>query len=83
MPKEPDDLVLTLLREMRGDVAVLRERADEHSEELRALRKQIHDWQETTATATGFAMHANIRGQEIEQEIADLRKRIEKLEKAK
>jgi hypothetical protein len=54
--KEPENLVLTLLREMRGDVAALRERADEHSEELRALRRQIHDWQETTATATGFAM---------------------------
>ena len=83
MLKEPENLVLTLLREMRGDVAVLRERADEHSEELRALRKQIYDWQGTTATATGFAMHAKIRGQEIEQEIADPRKRIEKLEKGK
>jgi septal ring factor EnvC (AmiA/AmiB activator) len=83
MPKEPENLVLTLLREMRGDVAILRERADEHSEELRALRKQIHDWQETTATATGFAMHANIRGQEMEQEIADLKRRVEKLEKPK
>lgn len=74
MPKEPENLALTLLHEMRDDVAVLRERVDDHSEELRALRKQIYDWQETTATATGFAMHANIRGQEIEQEIADLKK---------
>jgi septal ring factor EnvC (AmiA/AmiB activator) len=83
MPEEPGNLVLELLREMRGDVAILRERADEHNEELRALRRQIHDWQETTATATGFAMHATIRGQEIEQEIAELKKRIEKLEKAR
>jgi len=83
MSTEPENLVLTLLREMRGDVVVLRERADEHSEELRALRRQIHDWQETTATATGFAMHANIRGQEIEQEVAELKKRVERLEKAK
>ena len=82
MPKEPENLVLELLREMRGDIAILRERADEHSEELRALRGQIRDWQETTATATGFAMHANIRGQEMEREIADLKKRVEKLEKA-
>ncbi len=55
MLKEPENLVLNLLREMRGDVSILRERTDEHSEELRALRRQIHDWQETTATATGFA----------------------------
>ena len=50
MPQEPENLVLQVMREMRSDVAILRERADEHSEELRALRKQIHDWQETTAT---------------------------------
>ena len=25
------------------------------------MRKEIHDWQETVATAAGFAMHANIR----------------------
>jgi septal ring factor EnvC (AmiA/AmiB activator) len=83
MAKETDNLVLKLLREMRGDVAVLRERADEHSEEFKALRKEIRDWQETTATASGFAMHANIRGQKFEDELAELRRRVDELEKAK
>jgi hypothetical protein len=83
MPKEPENLVLTLLREMRGGVAILRERADEHSQELRALRKPIHDWQETTATATGFAMHANICGQENGAGDRRPEKRVEKLEKVK
>ncbi|MBV9289210.1 MAG: hypothetical protein JO288_15575 [Hyphomicrobiales bacterium] len=80
MPREPDNLVLTLLREIRSDIGVLREHADEHSEGLRALRTQIRDWQETTATATGFAVHASIRGEAIEREIADLKKRVEKLD---
>jgi hypothetical protein len=31
MPKEPENLALTLLHEMRDDVAVLRERVDDHS----------------------------------------------------
>jgi septal ring factor EnvC (AmiA/AmiB activator) len=83
MAKETDNLVLKLLREMRGDVAVLRERADEHSEEFKALRKEIRDWQEPTATASGFAMHANIRGQKFEDELAELRRRVDELEKAK
>jgi septal ring factor EnvC (AmiA/AmiB activator) len=82
MAKEPDNLVLQLLREMRGEIAALRESAEEHSELFKALRKDIRDWQETTATA-GFAMHPNIRGQSMESEIADLKKRVEKLEKAK
>ncbi|MBI3274725.1 MAG: hypothetical protein HYZ60_01955, partial [Methylocystis sp.] len=59
------------------------ERSEEHSEQFKALRKEIRDWQETTATATGFSMHANIRNTALEVEIADLKKRVEKLEKVK
>jgi septal ring factor EnvC (AmiA/AmiB activator) len=81
--KAPHDLTATILREIRGDLGHLRERADETTAELKALRKQIHDWQETTATATGFAMHANIRGQAFEEQLAELRKRVEKLEKTR
>ena len=47
------------------------------------MRKDMRDWQETTATATGFAMHANIRNQALEAEIADLKRRVENLERAK
>jgi len=81
MPRQPEDLVLTLLRQMRADVCILRERDDEHSEELRALRKPIHDWQETTATAAGFAMRPNIRAHvDLRRQVADLTRRVEKLE---
>jgi hypothetical protein len=83
MAKETDNLALKLLREMRGDVPVLREGADEHSQEFKGLRKAIRDWQETTATATGLAMHANIRGQNFGDEVAEHRKREDKLEPAK
>jgi septal ring factor EnvC (AmiA/AmiB activator) len=83
MAKEPHDLTATLPREIRGDLAHLRARADETATDMRALRKQIHDWQGTTATATGFAMRANVRGQALEDELADLPKRVEKLEKAR
>ena len=83
MAKEPENLILTLLREMRGDLATLQNRADENTADLKALRKQIQDWQETTATATGFAMHANIRNQALDAEIADLKRRVENLERAK
>ena len=82
MAKEPDSLVLQLLREMRGEIAALRESAEEHSELFKALRKDIRDWQETTATTAGFAMHANIRANRWNRD-SDLKKRVEKLEKAK
>jgi len=66
MAREPDSVVLQLLREMRGEIAALRESASEHSELFKALRKDVRDWQETIATASGFAAHANIRGQSLD-----------------
>jgi hypothetical protein len=81
--KGPEDLTLKILQEIRGDVAHLRERSDQTTAELKALRKEIHEWQETTATSTGFAMHANIRVQGLDEQIAELRGRVEKLEQAK
>ena len=83
MAKAPEDITVAILRESRGDLARLRERADQTTAELKVLTRQIHDWQETTATAAGFALHANIRGQAFEEQLADLRTRVEKLEQAK
>ena len=80
---EPDNLVLKLLREMR---VILDEHSLAHLDtkaELRELKKQIYDWQETTATAVGLATHSNLRNQAIENQIADMAKRIERLERAK
>jgi predicted nucleic acid-binding Zn-ribbon protein len=83
MSKEPDNLVLKLLREMR---VILDEHSLAHLDtkaELRELKKQIYDWQETTATAVGLATHSNLRNQAIENQIADMAKRIDRLERAK
>ncbi len=81
MASEPDNLVLELLREMRGNIVVLRERAEEHSEQLKRIRKDMHEWQETTAIAVGFALHANLRHETLDQKRDELTKRIEMLEK--
>ncbi len=81
MAKEPDSLILELLRDMRSDMRVLRERSEEHSGELKKIRKEMHNWQETTSTGVGFAMHANVRLESVEERFDDLTKRIERLEK--
>ena len=83
MAQEPDNLILTLLREMRAEQSATREDIRDLRDQMMLMRKDIRDWQETTATATGFAMHSNIRNQALEAEIADLRRRVEILERAK
>jgi hypothetical protein len=64
---EPDNLVFE-------DVARDARHIDEHTKRFEAhdrrfdeLHKAIEDWQETTSTGAGFAMHANIRTQGLKR----------------
>lgn len=82
MFEEADNLVLKLLREMRNVLDEHTRRFDEHDRRFDELKKAIEDWQETTSTGTGFAMHASIRTQALEKEIAELKRRIDRLERA-
>ena len=82
MADEPDNLVLKMLREMRDVLDEVRGKVYEHDSRFAELKKQIEDWQETTSTGVGFAAHANIRTQAPEREIADLKRRIDMLERA-
>lgn len=83
MADEPDNLILSLLREIRGKLDEHTELHEEHRRSFAELKKQIEDWQETTATSVGFAAHANLRTQAIEKEIAELKSRIKRLEDAR
>jgi hypothetical protein len=76
MIDERGDLMLKMLREIRATL-------DDHSAEFKTLRKEMHEWHETIATAAGFAMPANLRNSAVESEIEALKKRVETLEKAK
>lgn len=82
MADEPDNMMLRLLRDIRGKLDEHDKRFDRTDEQLHDLRKAIEDWKETTATGVGFAAHANIRTEALEREIADLKKRMDRLEKA-
>jgi len=82
MAKEPDNLVLKMLREMREILDDHTRRFEAHDRRFDELQKSIGDWQETTSTGTGFAMHANIRTQALEKEIADLKRRIDRIERS-
>lgn len=61
MAKQPDNLVLDILREIRADIRGLREESIRHGDELQSICQAMNDWQETTATEVGFAMYANVK----------------------
>ena len=83
MAKNVEDLTHRMLRDIRATLDDHGKLLKLNAESMQSLRKDVHEWQETIATASGFAMHANVRNQKLEAEVAKLAKRVEKLEKAK
>jgi len=94
MPEEPDNLVLAMLRSIRGTL-------DDHSARFDAIEAVLHDVRltvvrhdlrfdaleerveairEGTVSAIGFAANAGRAHVDLRRQIADLARRVEKLE---
>ncbi|WP_442583269.1 hypothetical protein ACSBOB_15465 [Mesorhizobium sp. ASY16-5R] len=82
MAEEPDNILLRLLRDIRAKQDEHDKRFDAHDKRFDDLDKAIEDWKETTATGVGFAAHANIRNGALEKEIADLKRRKDRIERS-
>jgi phage shock protein A len=96
MAEEPENLVLHHLRDIRADVASLRTEVkdmrgdvreirtvlDSHTLRFDFLEERVEMLREGTLTAIGFAASANEQNRKLAQQIADLTKRVEKLETA-
>jgi hypothetical protein len=91
MADEADNMVLQLLRTMRAEnsarfddiEAVLREvRLTVTSHDLRfdALEERVETIREGTVTAIGYAAHASRGHVDLRKQIADLTRRVERLE---
>ncbi len=74
MSKEPDNVILRLLREVRDN-------QKKDSIRLEAIEGRMEEMHETMYSAVGMAAHANIRHDSVTDELKTLRKRVEKLEK--
>jgi len=97
MAKEPDNLMLSILREMRVDLKDVRKdisRLDESLHEVRrhvasidlrveALDGKFEMIREGTVSAIGYAANASRAHVDLHKQITDLTRRVEKLEKAK
>ena len=82
MVEEPDNLVLKMLREMRDSLEEVRSKVYEHDARFDELRKAIEDWKETTATGVGVAAHPNIRNDALVNEIAEVKRRLDRIERS-
>jgi hypothetical protein len=97
MAEEAENLVLSLLREMRADIKDVRKNLSRIDETLHAVRLTVagHDLRfdaldekidmirEGTVSAIGFAANASRAHVDLHKQIADLARRVDKLEAAK
>ena len=82
MAREPDNLVLTLLREIRDTLQDHSRMHNRHTEEFSRLNARMEEWQETTATAAGFAFHSNVRHEAVQRKLNELEERLNRLEQS-
>jgi outer membrane murein-binding lipoprotein Lpp len=73
MSKEPENLVLKILREVREDVRTLKKDNGE-------IKQRLDEMHETLLTTAGFSMHANVKNDTLAKRVETLEKRIGKLE---
>jgi hypothetical protein len=90
MAEETENLVLSLLREMRVDISNIDETLREvrravagHDLRFDALDEKFEMIREGTVSAIGFAANASRAHVDLHRQIADLTRRIEKLEAAR
>jgi hypothetical protein len=94
MPEEPDNLVLAMFRSIRGTLDDHSARFDaieavlhdvrltvvRHDLRFDALEERVEAIREGTVSAIGFAANAGRAHVDLRRQIADLARRVEKLE---
>jgi chromosome segregation ATPase len=80
MPKEPDNPVSKMLREIRAIVETHDKRFDKIDKRFDQIDKTLEEMQESLTFALGTSMHANVRHESVKKELEDIKKRLKRLE---
>jgi hypothetical protein len=75
MAREPDNLVLTLLREIRSDITEIKVKLTEHDERFDVLEKKFDDHQYLMTHTFGVAGLANMQTGLVDARVNELANR--------
>jgi phage shock protein A len=80
MPKQPDNLVIRILRDIQQTLADHTRTLADHTQRFERLDRRLDEVNDGMITALGLAGHAHVRHDNLQKEIEDLKKRIKRLE---
>jgi hypothetical protein len=81
MAKEPENLVISILREIPGTLATQGWDLAEIKADLRRQGVRLDELFESSTMALGLAGRANVRHDTVQKQLEELRDRVERLEK--
>ena len=80
MAREPNDLVLRLLRDIRAKQDAQGATLQQQSAALEQVRSRVEDLYKISTHTLGVAANAHVRYQELETRVDRLTERVERLE---
>jgi archaellum component FlaC len=80
MAKEPDNLVLKMLREIRTRLDKHEERFDRMEKRFDTIDKKLDDMSESLTYSLGLSLHANVRHESVQKQLDAMEQRIRRLE---
>jgi hypothetical protein len=83
MAKEPEDVVVRILREIQATLGHQGRTLDHHTRELEKLGVGQKEIRESIVTALGLSAHANVRNDLMEDRIGKIEAMIDEFENLK
>ncbi len=83
MAEPTNELILKVLMQVQETLALHTHLHESHTKQFEKLNRSVEDLRQTSSTALGFAMHANIRHEPVDERIAELERQFGTLEDLK
>ena len=80
MPKQPEDLVIRILRDIQATLARHTKMHADHTERFQHMEERFDDLEPRIIAALGLGTDADLRDRSMKKDINDLKKRMKRLE---
>jgi hypothetical protein len=80
MPKQPEDLVVRILRDIQATLARHTKMHADHTERFQHIEERFDDLEPRIVASLGLGTDAHVRDQTMRKDLSDLKKRVKRLE---